>query len=294
MNCIKEIFFPKRVTNDEKNLNLIVDIMEMSVIFKDEDVTFFFIYTKRVFTNLLAIIIPTIEQFAKNNTVRVILPGRKTFVRISDIKRELFKQYSTADNRFLKIRRVGEEYKLYNKNFLLKDLEEYNLVECEKVQILISELLANINMHSVRKEGYFAGYEDINRKELIISIVNFDITIRQRLEKCGFIFQSDYDAIIWALRKTNTTRIDEESGGLGLYLLRKICYEIDAEYRIYSGNCYLKGGKALYNKESENEIVLFEYNEHMRPFRGNLFTISIPIKYGTTKNTLNKGLIFEL
>ena len=35
------------------------------------------------------------------------------------------------------------------------------------------------------------------------------------------IFKSDFEALIWALKKTNTTRNEDESGGLGLYLLRK-------------------------------------------------------------------------
>lgn len=125
-------------------------------------------------------------------------------------------------------------------------------------------------------------------------------TIRQNIKESGSLeFESDTESIIWALKKTNTTRNYDESGGLGLYLLRKYLHEIDGIGHIVSGKSIIELESGFYNNNDINNIILESKNKIEMDkcfFPGTLITIKVPYIFNTKidKNEVGKLKDFSL
>lgn len=159
----------------------------------------------------------------------------------------------------------------------IKHLNQLEIRGYQKLQTILSELIANLKMHTRLKEGAIAGYINKPQQMLIFSIVNFDITIRENIkEKNRYIFNNDFDALMWALKKTHTTREEEEFGGLGLYWLTKYTSELNGDFIITSGNSYAEFSVTPYNNISNNKILNYRKYNLEEYFNGNIITIRIP------------------
>lgn len=144
-------------------------------------------------------------------------------------------------------------------------------------------------MHTQDGYGFFSGYHNYKKNTLVFTIANYGITISDRIKQVRHMeFSDDYSAILWALKKNNSTRLEDESGGLGLYLLRKYVNELNREFVIISGNCYLEFDRMSFNIENDNDIEVKRKEEISSSYQGTIITIEVPYKkdMGRTKNVL--------
>ena len=180
--------------------------------------------TKIFSTNLLSLVYLLIDE-NKEKIIKILLPNKQEY---SDRKAllEIFDIYTGDTRSFFKPRIiVGNINTREAEDVLLKYLRNIDLKNYGIIKTLLSELIANIKMHVQRVEnttkGYLAATYIKETNYIAISIVNSCRTILTTLKDKNYEFNSNEDAIIWALKKSNSTRDDEESGGIGLYLLRK-------------------------------------------------------------------------
>lgn len=133
--------------------------------------------------------------------------------------------------------------------------------------------------NNVDCKGFMCSAVTPDNKDLYITIINNGKSIRNILKDNRMEFTSDVDAIIWALRKSNSTRKDDEAGGLGLYLLRKYISELNGDITICSGYeiILLENGGYLFEDEDNNKGM--NKSERLSvEFDGTLITLRIPYK----------------
>ncbi len=132
-----------------------------------------------------------------------------------------------------------ERYLIDELSGFLKDAGfEYDLKSLVRV---ISEMFINVKMHTKSREVMTCGYYLPEKKMLYFSISNHGITIRKNIElKNRYIFNTDIEAINWAVKKNSSTRIPDEVGGLGLYTSREFVNKYNGAFYIASGRGYWK------------------------------------------------------
>lgn len=230
------------------------------------------------FLSIIAIIINSAEQ--RNISVAIKLPNDNKQIT-SSIPIKCFNYYANHKKSFFKPRLIiGNSNPKEVEDLLTKYLIESGIKDYSKLQTLLSELIANIKMHVITHVkncyGYIASYVMPQEQMLYITIVNDGKSIKEILANNKIIFDNDEDALRWALKKTNSTRKDDESGGLGLYLLRKYTYELNGSIIICSGSSIVCMDKNCYTPDNENEI-LFQINDQLLSyFHGTAITICIP------------------
>lgn len=277
MEKLYEIIFPVRVCNKAKELGVLFQINTIVRNGNYNRVKFNFSRTKNFETNLLAVFSYFFEEFTAKNIKFSILLEKEYEEDSETMLKILFEYYSKDDRYVLYPRKIGNRHKRKEEQLLLSDLKELQLSEYEKVKILLSELIANLKMHTIYKDGSYAGYHELNRGMFIFSIVNYDITIANKIRQARNIeFLDDYAAIQWALRKNNSTRVPEETGGLGLYLLRKYISQLRGKFYIVSGNCFVEYDERCYRKDFENEIYYMEKIDLASRYEGTIITLYIP------------------
>lgn len=209
----------------------------------NEDLILDFSNTKRFESNLMAVLYLVIEDaYKKNIDVKFILPDNKEYVG-KDGAYKCFNYYTDEEYRrsFFKPRCIaGNPNTKEVEDVLTKFLFELDLCEQDKISIIISELIANIKMHVINRKinckGFMSSTVIRKNSSLYITIVNNGRSIRNILIDNGIIFNTDIDAIYWILKKTNSTRRYDETGGLGLYLVRKYISELGGDIIICSGS----------------------------------------------------------
>ena len=97
----------------------------------------------------------------------------------------------------LQYRKIRSNTQHEIEELFIKHLNQLEIRGYQKLQTILSELIANLKMHTRLKEGAIVGYINNPQQMLIFSIVNFDITIRENIKE----------------KKTHTTREEEEFGG---------------------------------------------------------------------------------
>lgn len=277
MAKLVHIKFPTKLYSNYKSFNFFIRLDHIIDNNKDKMIILDLRETLYLDTNLLAILSYIIEKsnakkinvslYSKNSTTA------KTLRSMNDI----FYQYSDNDNKTLYPRKIGIRYTNENESLLLDDLQQLHLKDYDIIKTLLSELIANIKMHTIYREGTFCGYCNRKKNIVLFTIVNYDITIAKRLEQIRQMeFESDFDSIIWALKRTNTTRNDTESGGIGLYLLRKYIHKLNGKFIIISGSCYAEFDNRCYYPENENVIYCKQYKQMKKRYEGTIITLEIP------------------
>lgn len=275
------IHFPQKMSNNVKFINYITNLYKILRTNQYDSIILDFRNTLYFETNLLAILGYFIEEFSskgiKFRLIITVSPGREKEVSTEDVISSLFELYLENYSLALKPRKIGNRYPDESNRLLLYDLKMLNLKEYEKVKILLSELFANLKMHTLYQEGIYAGFHNYKDNTLIFSVVNYDVTIaRQILQKRSIEFEDDLNAIVWAMRKHNSTRYHEESGGLGLFLLRKYICQLDGKIIIISGDCYLEFDKSCYQDMDENIITIKKYSQLANRYEGTIITMIVP------------------
>lgn len=171
--------------------------------------------------------------------------------------------------------------KYFSLNINNKELEEFlgneliniNYKHKKKLVKVISELIENVNMHGSPKEVYVSGYYNFEKDSIMISIFNTGLTIKQNIEKkSNYKFENDKEAILWAIKKSNSTRSNIETGGLGLYFTRKYLCSIGGSVEIVSGKGIFKENK--YNFIYDINLEEYSESDELKSFiPGTLITL---------------------
>lgn len=239
-------------------------------------------------TNLIAVIAYILEKIYSKKIKFVLKLNGYIYTDCpqSKIQNLLFDFFSDDKELALMPRKLGNRNIKSEEELLLNDLKTLQLHDYYKVRIIISELIANLKMHTIYQEGTISGYHDYKNNTIIFTIVNYDITIAKRgkITK-NMEFQNDYEAFLWALRKNNTTRQANESGGIGLFLLRKYINHINGKFMILSGEYCLECTSECYNPEDENNILIKKVYKLGRKYEGTIITLFIPDKKLEVKKT---------
>lgn len=288
---VYEVKFPAKIMNNVKAINYFNNIFGLLNSQRYQKIVFDLGNTTYFETNLFAVFGYIIEICNKNSIKMKVRFNKKTEKDFNkEMAEKIFLNFSTDKRNAFRVRKVGTGYEAEVEKLLLKDLKDLNIFEFDKVKILLSELIANIKMHTKEGYGIFSGYYNYKKDDtLVFTIANHDITIADRIKQIRHMeFSDDYNAVLWALRKNNSTRLEDESGGLGLYLLRRYVNELDGKFIIISGNCYVEFDSMSFNIEDDNAIVVKRKEEMSSRYQGTIITIEVPYKrdMGMTKNVL--------
>lgn len=286
------IHFPKNLRTDKRGIEFLSFMWGMSKKIRNTKIYWNLKNTKKIETNLLSFLGLVLQRMDnRSNSINLIVKdsnGREEIVD-NNILMIIFKKYSSHSNKLLEYNFLDEQNSSDDINTLLiKNLKDLNLLYYSDIKFLLSEFIANIFMHTTDKKGSLSGYIT-EKEEILISVCNIGMTIKKNIENINkYKFINDTEAVIWALKKTNTTRCDDECGGLGLYLLRKYIYKIDAEAYIISGKAFIKlSGKNCFNKLKINDIYLEQHIEMKSFFPGTM----IILKFNNEKNyTMNNNV----
>lgn len=285
------INFPKSIATTKSGIEFLCFIWGMTKKMRDSIITWDLKYTKKLETNLLSFLGLILNRnYNHNNKIRIIIrdSSGKIFEYNDCIIERLFQKYSVLEYNAVQYRylNLNDANSDDNKSFLNNELMDLNLEYNKEIKVLLSEFIANIDMHTDLKECAIAGYVDIKTMQIKFSICNMGRTIKQNIkEKNKYNFEADVQAIIWALKKTNTTRKKEESGGLGLYLLRKYLNNANGSGQVVSGKGLVKLEQGFYDRDNINNITLGDNQEIvMRSFfPGTIITINF--KYIKSKES---------
>lgn len=247
---------------------------------KGGEIYFDFENTKLLNTSHLAALMYITEGIIARKNRLISKIGSKEIENL-EIIGKLYEYYVGENAQFLVPVKLSYQDYSVNSEVWLENLKLMNLREYNKIKIMISELIANLKMHTLYQEGTMAGSIDKSKKMLIVSIVNYGLSIRKNLESEHMVFQNDFDAIMWALKRAHTTRSSDTLGGLGLYLLRKYISELRAQCIIVSGNCFMILDENCFNAIDENRIEYQRYEEMPHYYGGNIFTLMLPLKVNT-------------
>lgn len=284
----KVISCPKNMINSIETYNFLLDIQRIIRNSDNETILLDMSNTKVFEVNLLAFISVIIDEDTNGKNKIGIITDAKIIYDITKIRTSLFNMFSNDTRSFFKPRLIiGNKNSRETEDVLIKYLKAINLKHYNKIKTLISEMIANIKMHVKKIEngakGYLAAASLPDKNLMIVSIVNNCKTIKDTLQDREYEFGGDYNAIIWALKKNNSSRKDEESGGIGLYLLRKYLKELNAEATIISGKCCLKLDSRSYNIDNENEIIEKGSEELSFRLEGTIITLYIPMELNEDK-----------
>lgn len=268
---------PKQLRNSAKSFSFLLSAQEWMRNFTGNTIVWNMANTKGFDVNQISIIYFIFqEQWKQGKCIKVVLPGNIVCEEGNTLL-FIFNYYAEDRRAFFKPRLITGEKIRETEDVLLKFLKKLELENYDKFKTLISELFANIKMHTDRKVGYITGQLLKEENVIMVSIANGDYSIAKQLEmKRGMIFRDDYSALLWAFRKSNSTRDDKESGGLGLYLLRKYIHELNGSVTILSGKCFLELDYSCFDSKDENRVVVHSHVEMVQEYKGTVFTVTIP------------------
>lgn len=160
--------FPARMLTNTNGFNFINCIYQNISKYKFEKVIFNFQATNIFETNLIAFLGYTVEKIYSNaiSFELKIEKERLTCKDQNEILRKIFEVYSEDKSLALWPRKIGSRSLLQEEQLLLRDLKQLELNEYAKIRTIISELMANLKMHTICLDGYFAGYHDYKNHQI--------------------------------------------------------------------------------------------------------------------------------
>ena len=277
---MKKILFidcPKQLKNSFKTYSFLLQAQIKMQKFSEKIIMWNMSNTKVFDVNFLSVMYFIFEeQWRNGKDIFAYLPNKVAY-NGKNILLSIFNYYAEDKRSFFKPRQISTKNIRETEDVLLKYLKKLELEKYDIIKTLISEIFANIKMHTENKVGYITGQYCKEENVIIVSIANADYSIARQLEmKRGMIFEDDASALLWTLKKSNSTRDELETGGLGLYLLRKYIYQLEGSAAILSGKCYLEFDGECFNPNAENAIIIKEQQKIIEEFQGTIITLTIP------------------
>lgn len=281
--------FPRKISNNIKTVEYISLLWHNLKNKKGKKIVIDISNTFWIDSNMCAALGVILEEIKQNNKV-VFRGASQKLVKVLTNNRFLSQIDVDNSNNY------KSPYITYEK-FWVKQKEEYEMYLLEQVpkflnnrlsdrdikafiQILL-EMLVNIKMHTNSCFATSSGVYFPESKQMYFTICNHGITISENIEKKnGYIFSSDKEAIAWAVKRNNSTRKEDEVGGLGFYITREFVQKYGGAMWVISG-----GG---YWKEEGSRVEMCEMRNL---FPGTIVTIKLDLN--VIKDVLNEEGIDE-
>lgn len=137
-----------------------------------------------------------------------------------------------------------ENFKKYLLN-QLNELKDRELIET--LIIYLGELFENVRMHSnsnkryKNKKIFISGYYNIENDFVRFCITNNGCSFKENiLNKLHINYHNEFEYILWALKRSNSTRDSDTPGGLGLNMLNNLIENTNGDLIIISGKGYIE------------------------------------------------------
>lgn len=143
---MQRYLFPKELKFSFKSYAFLINIdNEMWGKYK-EKIEFDFSATKTIYTNHLAMLIYIVQKIlSRKNSLTAIIGNEK--VDGKALVKTLYKHYAIVQNQFIYPRIISYRDGSNSKQWLT-ELKSLNLAYYEKIKVIISELFANLKMHT--------------------------------------------------------------------------------------------------------------------------------------------------
>ncbi len=271
---------PSTLNNNIQSIEKLIDLNSKTTHIINEEIIIDFRNTKWIDSNIFAIL-GLIFNYAiyKGNKIKFMLSRTnnlfKMFYNIGFVKKDDynenyyigFREFTTNDTT-----KFEEYLDKSAKNMFVKNIEEIYIKNFKKVLV---ECFSNVK-HSTSNKVIISGGVSKKYKTVSVSICNLGKTI---LEKYNTrypenAFDDDIKAIKWAIKRSNTTKVNSV-GGLGLSILYNFIENTKGELWIISGKGYFHTN--FKNSKKENE---YTFNQE---FNGTIITLKIP-NYSNVKD----------
>lgn len=258
--------------------------------FTGEIIYFDFKNTTNVMGNLTAVMAALIESIKRRNK-KVTFKNVSSHLRILWETNNFLKHYhlsknlSEEDLNIIPFRvfesQEDECFATYLNDCVIPKLDPLMTDEQKKVlKLCLHEIFQNINIHAGGSDIFVCGQYFPEDKNVTFTLADLGKTIGENVRSRYFDEITDLDAILWATEYGNTTKVDE-SGGLGLDLLRKFMKE--------KGEIQILSGKGFW---LENSLEKDTYQRTMKQYyQGTIVTIQTQIN-GLKYEENNTEIIF--
>ncbi|MCR3760328.1 hypothetical protein KYB31_15215 [Clostridium felsineum] len=231
----------------------------------------------------------------KSNKNKIVLRNLRLSIKELLVKYEFIEPVDdlVIPENYIKYRTFNGDSNDDFRQYLEKQLK--NIKDLETIGLLISrlmEIFVNVKMHARKntikskyrdKEIFSSGYYNRYNNYVIFTIANNGMNFSQNISKrLNYDMKNECDFIDWALKKSNTTRINSP-GGLGLFLLEDLI-------KIYDGELIILSGKGFYCEKK----FQIEKEDFSLMFPGTVITIKIPIISINTNEFLKKDTIYNI
>lgn len=166
----------------------------------------------------------------------------------------------------LKQEQLVEEY-IYNHLLLSHSYPDMSDAAKRKIYRSIFEIYQNSIMHSEADKIFVCGQFYYSKKRIALTMVDIGKSFKQNVTE----FRKEYknfsgkECIEWAVESGNTTKNDDETGGLGLDIIRQFLVLNGGKLQIRSADGYWEEKKGvIFASDCENtfwgSIVNIEFN----------------------------------
>lgn len=213
-----------------------------------------------------------IDKISKKNKLIIKLNGlsedlEKIFLNNHFLKSE--KRIYRKKTNVIRIGKIQQKSSEKAKIFLEKELKglkldiKNNKAVRELVRCIL-EIYKNAYTHGESFCVYICGHYFPETKSLILSISNLGETFKSNYKKNNYEFSNNVEAIGFSLKKANTSRKENETGGLGLKYVYDFIDKTNGELSIFSGD-----GLYVFNKNK----TIFKKN-----FKSNFFGTMVSMR----------------
>jgi hypothetical protein len=162
-----------------------------------------------------------------------------------------------------------EQVEKYIYHYILKSEKVPKMSEGAKRKVFrsIFEIYQNSVMHSGASHNYVCGQYFHHKKRMSLTMVEVGRTFKDNVRYHDRLFKSysGRESIEWAVQKGNTTKPAEETGGLGLDLIREFLKLNKGKLQILSADGYWEEKRGeIYTEDCDSSfrgsIVNIEFN----------------------------------
>lgn len=284
------INIPKQLENDINSFRFFHKLFSEIKELHNKDIYFDFKKNRWLEANLTAILGSIFSHLIENNN-KVSFGGMSNSVRNVLLKNGFLNSFGLVDslndiyestikyNKFLSKDRVS--FQIYLKDEFIPKINLIMTNEFKKeFRLNLEEVFQNSRIHGKCENIYVCGQYYYHHKKVKFTIVDLGVSIPEHVRGKLEVDINDDDAINWATKDGNSTKIDT-SGGIGLYQLREFLKENGGKIQISSGSGYWEECENIINKTNFEHI-----------FKGTIVNIEVDINnkvYISTneKNDLN-------
>lgn len=249
-----EIFIPKTICINNKKFYVFISTLYHDLKkYKNTKIRLNCKKLKWIDPSVCAALALIFDNFKRKNNLEFV------FISLSERHKKLFSNnnfYKIIDkknslnykNPSIKLSNISTKSLDFMRNYLDKNLKNHNFYSennstWRNIIRCVLEIYKNAYMHGQSLRLFICGHFFPETQSLIFSLANLGETFKSNyLKKRNYNFENDLSAILYSLDLFSSSRNNSETGGLGLYYLRKEFEKLGGEFIIYSGNgLYIEG-----------------------------------------------------